>query len=94
MDQLVTQMMKQAYTTTIVSSVTHYFRALAARRQARTQMALCRYYVANEKYPRRLSQLVPNYLDAVPKNPYSGYEVEWNITKEAVSCPSTVIRMQ
>ncbi len=52
-------------------------RAMAHLRTARTAIAIQRYRLAAGKLPEALKDLVPNYLDAVPTDPFDGRELRY-----------------
>jgi hypothetical protein len=49
----------------------------AQLRAARVGVAIERYRLANGKLPENLAELVPAYLDAVPKDPFDGQELRY-----------------
>ena len=53
------------------------FRIIARLRTARVGLAVQRYRLANGALPDKLSQLVPDYLDAVPEDPFDGNELRY-----------------
>ena len=52
-------------------------RIAAQLRTARTGLAVQRYRLAAGKIPDSLAELVPTYLDAVPKDPFDGKELRY-----------------
>lgn len=52
-------------------------RSIAKMRVTRAGLAIQRYRLANGTIPDTLSQLVPTYLDAVPKDPFDGNELRY-----------------
>jgi hypothetical protein len=52
-------------------------RTAAQLRTARTGLAVQRYRLATGKLPDSLAELVPTYLDAVPKDPFDGKELRY-----------------
>lgn len=50
-------------------------------RQAVIQLALRRHYLANNKLPTELKELVPRILESVPTDPYSGKPMIWVSTQ-------------
>ena len=51
---------------------------IAGLRTARTGLAIQRYRFAAGALPGTLAELVPAYLDAVPKDPFDGNELRYN----------------
>jgi hypothetical protein len=49
----------------------------ARLRSVRAGLAIERYRLANGKLPEKLAELVPAYLDAVPKDPFDGQELRY-----------------
>ena len=54
-------------------------RALAVVRAARTGLAVQRYCLAHGRCPEKLGDLVPEFLDAVPDDPFDGYPLRYRI---------------
>jgi len=52
-------------------------RAIAQLRTARTALAIERYRLATGNLPDTLSDLLPTYLDAVPKDPFDGEDLRY-----------------
>jgi len=52
-------------------------RSLAQLRTARAALAIQRYRLATSKLPDALADLVPTYLDAVPKDPFDGKDLRY-----------------
>jgi hypothetical protein len=52
-------------------------RSIAGLRAARTGLAVERYRLAAGKLPDSLSELVPTYLESVPKDPFDGNEMRY-----------------
>ncbi len=52
-------------------------RNFAGLRTARVALAIQRYRLAKDKLPDQLNDLVPDYLDAVPKDPFDGKELRY-----------------
>ena len=50
---------------------------IARLRTVRAGLAIERYRLANGKLPENLAELVPAYLDAVPKDPFDGQELRY-----------------
>ena len=50
---------------------------VARLRTVRVGLAIERYRLANGKLPENLAELVPAYLDAVPKDPFDGQELRY-----------------
>jgi hypothetical protein len=50
---------------------------VARLRTVRAGLAIERYRLANGKLPDKLAELVPAYLDAVPKDPFDGQELRY-----------------
>jgi hypothetical protein len=57
--------------------VTIEIRSIAGLRAARTGLAVERYRLAAGKLPRSLTELVPAYLESVPKDPFDGNELRY-----------------
>ncbi|MBN2312617.1 MAG: hypothetical protein JXM79_01730 [Sedimentisphaerales bacterium] len=57
--------------------ITIELRAIAHLRVARSGLAIQRYRLATGAIPDTLSELVPAYLDAVPKDPFDGNELRY-----------------
>ena len=49
----------------------------ARLRTVRVGLAIERYRLANGKLPENLAELVPAYLDTVPKDPFDGQELRY-----------------
>jgi hypothetical protein len=69
------QRMRHPVTTTMLPWYGHFqklhFRALANRRMAATALGIRLYEVDNGRRPERLAELVPEYLPAVPVDPFA-----------------------
>ncbi len=52
-------------------------RAIAQLRTAQTAVAIERYRLSNGRLPETLAELVPAYLDAVPKDPFDGRDIRY-----------------
>jgi hypothetical protein len=52
-------------------------RSIAQLRTARAGLAIQRYRLATDKLPDTLADLVPAYLDAVPKDPFDGNDLRY-----------------
>ncbi len=52
-------------------------RNIARLRAVRVGLGIERYRLANGKLPEKLAELVPAYLDAVPKDPFDGQELRY-----------------
>jgi len=64
--------------TTVGSTVTMLdVRTIAKLRTARTAVAIERYRLSNGRLPETLAELVPAYLDAVPKDPFDGQDIRY-----------------
>jgi hypothetical protein len=61
----------------ISSFTTWDFTIIARLRTAQVGLAVQRYRLANEGLPNKLSQLVPDYIDAIPKDPFDGNELRY-----------------
>ncbi|MBN2312616.1 MAG: hypothetical protein JXM79_01725 [Sedimentisphaerales bacterium] len=61
----------------ISSFITVDFRIIARLRTARVGLAVQRYRLANGTLPDTLSQLVPEYLDSIPKDPFDSNELRY-----------------
>jgi hypothetical protein len=57
--------------------ITINIRGIAQLRAARVGLAIQRYRLATDKLPDTLDDLVPTYLDAVPKDPFDGSEFRY-----------------
>jgi len=57
--------------------ITADLRRIAQLRTARAGLAIERYRLDNGKLPEKLAELVPAYLDAVPKDPFDGQELRY-----------------
>jgi hypothetical protein len=66
-----------ALTPTLLRVTTIELRAIAHLRAARAGLALQRYRLTAGALPDTLSQLVPTYLDAVPKDPFDGNDLRY-----------------
>ena len=58
-------------------AVTVELRSIAGLRAARASLALERYRLAAGKLPDSLSELVPVYLESVPKDPFDGNQMRY-----------------
>jgi hypothetical protein len=52
-------------------------RSIAQLHTARTGLAIQRYRLATGKLPDNLTELIPTYLDAVPKDPFDGKDLRY-----------------
>jgi len=59
--------------------VTIDVREMAALRTAHTAIAVERYRLAAGELPQKLADLVPGYLDAVPKDPFDGNDLRYKM---------------
>jgi hypothetical protein len=53
------------------------FEAFGRLRTARVALAIQRYRLATDKFPDKLGDLVPKYLESVPKDPFDGNELRY-----------------
>lgn len=54
-------------------------RSVAHRRAAQTALAIERYRLAEGRLPRDLSDLTPAYLESVPRDPFDGQELRYDV---------------
>jgi hypothetical protein len=66
-------MLMPAYSRTFQMSLNN----IAGLRIVKVGLAIERYRLANRKLPEKLAELVPAYLDAVPKDPFDGQELRY-----------------
>ena len=62
---------------TLLTTTTIEIRSIAGLRTARAGLAVERYRLAAGKLPDGLSELVPVYLESVPKDPFDGNELRY-----------------
>ena len=58
-------------------TVTIELRSIAGLRAARASLAVERYRLAAGKLPDAFAELVPDYLDAVPRDPFDGNDLRY-----------------
>ena len=56
---------------------------LATGRSAQTAVAIARYRLANSKLPKKLSDLVPAYMEKIPIDPFSGQDIIYRLDNES-----------
>jgi hypothetical protein len=52
-------------------------RTIAHLRTTQAALAVQRYRLANDKLPENLAELVPEYLENIPKDPFDGNELRY-----------------
>jgi len=72
---LLTRLLSPAFTRIFQLEV----RRIAGQRVAQTALAVERYRLAEGRVPRMLSDLVPVYLEAVPKDPFDGQDLRYDV---------------
>jgi hypothetical protein len=50
--------------------------------------AIARYRNDTGRYPKSLNELVPKYLPAIPRDPFTGSAETWRVTTEEVVAPN------
>lgn len=77
------------YTATLVSSLKHIVnagaRAAASQRSCYTLIALRRYQLAHQSLPDNIGDLVPNYLDEIPTDPFDDRPLRYKVDANAVT---------
>ncbi|UCD28201.1 MAG: hypothetical protein JSV03_14085 [Planctomycetota bacterium] len=77
---LLSNIMVSSFTRSFELQLKHY----AKTRSARTAMAIERYRLVHNKFPEKLYQLVPDYLDNVPLDPFDKKTLRYRIDEDAV----------
>jgi hypothetical protein len=67
----------RAFTPALARVAERDLRTIAHLRTAQVALAVQRYHLATGKLPDNLSDLVPTYLDAVPKDPFDGQDIRY-----------------
>ncbi len=66
-----------AITPALSRAITIEARTIAHLRTAQIALALRRYHLATDKLPDKLANLVPAYLESVPKDPFDGNDLRY-----------------
>jgi len=76
------------FTRTMLPSLVRCFqlqvREIAQVKAARTAMAIEQYRLDKNSFPEKLDQLVPDYLESVPIDPFDNKPLRYRVDKDAV----------
>ncbi len=72
------EMFHELVTSVLPNGVNERYRSNSVLRMVRTLLALRAYHVDHDRLPDRLDALVPEYLDAVPRDPFDGEPLRYS----------------